>query len=358
MCFRCWSVVIRICTWIYHCYSYWNFILRAIWVGYHYYGWFIACCSCIYWILISEGCATWKATWIINWLFWIWCCSLVHCLSFRCWSVVIRICAWIYHCNSHWNFILRAIWVGYHYYGWFIACCSCIYWILISEGCATWKATWIINWLFWIWCCSLVHCLSFRCWSVVIRICAWIYHCNSHWNFILRAIWVGYHYYGWFIACCSCIYWILISEGCATWKATWIINWLFWIWCCSLVHCLSFRCWSVVIRIFIWNGCKWIKCQSWMEIICVFTFKKDRGSIDSCFCKIRWHSKRYWASSSICCRRYSCCCSNRLTILEPTDLVFTWRHQSTSGTFSSISWFSKVIRVVIHQDVVHWLWCD
>ena len=103
--FRCWIVLLCICTWIYYLNSYWNFICRTIWISYYN-------CTCDFTIVNSwsfssfpcvSRCRTWCCSFIWQvrlvgnislWWSQIWNSSIwsqIHCRICSCWCIFISL---------------------------------------------------------------------------------------------------------------------------------------------------------------------------------------------------------------------------------------------------------------------------
>ena len=250
--FGYWSVLIRICTWVFDCYLNWNLVLRAIWVSDNNSSVFVTFCCCVNRCLVLELSAFWKITNVANGILSVWLIAWFNRLIFRSWIVLICIRTWIYNLDSDWDFIDWTIWVGHNYCCSFIAWCCCVYWSLEFEFRTTWKITNITDGILSFRCFTNIDRLVLRCWCVLICICTRFYHFNWYRNFVLRAIWVGYYNCRWFFTWCCCIHWSLEFELSSFWKITNIANWVLSIWCFTNVNRLILRCWRVFVCVSTW----------------------------------------------------------------------------------------------------------
>ena len=282
--YRC--VLIRICAWVFDSYLNWNLVFWTIWVSHDNSSVFFTFCSCIYWCLELEGCATWKIGNITDRVLRIWCVSNFNSLILSSRCVLIRIGTWIFNSYLNWNLVFWTIWICYYYCSVFVTFCSCIYWCLVLKLSTTWKIWNVTNWTFSVWCVTDINrlILSSRC--VLIRIGTWIFNSYLNWNLVFWTIWICYYYCSVFVTFCSCIYWCLVLKLSTTWKIWNVTNWTFSVWCVTDINrlILSSRC--VLIRIGTWIFNSYL---NWNLIFWTIWVSYDNSSIlFTCCCCINW----------------------------------------------------------------------
>ena len=281
-----WCVLIRICAWVFDSYLNWNLVFWTIWVSHDNSSVFFTFCSCIYWCLELEGCATWKIGNITDRVLRIWCVSNFNSLILSSRCVLIRIGTWIFNSYLNWYFIFRSVWVSYDDCCVFFTCSCCIYWCLELEGCATWKVWNITDRVLRVWCVTNINRLIFSCWCILIRIRTWIFNSYLNWNLVLRTIWISYNNCYILLTCSCCVNWCLVFELSSTWKIWNVTNWTFSVWCVTDINrlILSSRC--VLIRIGTWIFNSYL---NWNLIFWTIWVSYDNSSIlFTCCCCINW----------------------------------------------------------------------